>query len=61
MLGLLRPHLQRAIAQGRVPAPPLVKIAGIRVRLWSRRDVERARAALRRQRTARRKVGAPAR
>lgn len=45
-LGLLRPHLQRAIAQGKVPPPPLLKIGPIRVRLWSKRDIDRARRAL---------------
>jgi predicted DNA-binding transcriptional regulator AlpA len=46
MLGMWQPHLQRAITEGKVPAPPITRIGGIRVRLWSRRDVERARKAL---------------
>ncbi len=39
-------NLQRAIRQGKVKAPPLVTVGGIKVRLWSKADVERARKAL---------------
>lgn len=49
MLGLHRPHLQRAIAQGRVPAPRLLRVGGVKVRLWTRKDVERARKALKKR------------
>ena len=49
MLGLHRPNLQRAIAQGRVPAPRLTMVGGIKFRLWTRKDVERARKALARR------------
>jgi len=45
-LGLRRPHLQRAIAQGKVDAPPLISVGPVKVRLWSPKDVERARKAL---------------
>ena len=43
MLGLLQPNLQRAIKAGKVKAPPLTRVGGVRVRLWTRKDVERAR------------------
>jgi predicted DNA-binding transcriptional regulator AlpA len=49
MLGLARPNLQRLIRQGRIPAPEPVKISGVTVRLWTRRDVEKARRALRKE------------
>lgn len=49
MLGLYRPNLQRAMAEGRVPAPPLVSVGGVKVRLWSDKDVERARKALKKR------------
>ena len=49
MIGLLRPHLQRAMAEGRLKAPPLTRVGGVKVRLWSRQDVERARKALKRR------------
>ena len=45
-LGLQRPNLQRAIAQGKVQAPPLVTVGPVKVRLWTRKDVERARRSL---------------
>lgn len=53
MLGMHQPHLQRAISKGRVTAPPITNIAGLRVRLWSKADVERARKELGRGTTAR--------
>jgi len=43
MLGLRRPHLQRAIAQGRVRPPRLIRVGGTSARLWTDKDVERAR------------------
>ena len=48
-LGMQRPHLQRAIVQGRLKPPPLVKVGGIKIRLWSPKDVERARKSLKRK------------
>jgi len=48
-LGMQRPHLQRAIAQGRLKPPPLVKVGGIKIRLWSDAEVERARKSLKRK------------
>jgi predicted DNA-binding transcriptional regulator AlpA len=45
MLGILRPNLQRAIRQG-LPAPDPVKIGQLKVRLWTKADIERARKAL---------------
>jgi hypothetical protein len=46
-IGLHRPHLQRAIAQGRVKAPPLMRVGRIKMRLWTAKDIERARKGLR--------------
>jgi predicted DNA-binding transcriptional regulator AlpA len=48
MLGIQRPNLQRAIRQG-LPAPAPVKVGQIKVRLWTKADVERARKALRKK------------
>lgn len=45
-LGLQQSNLQRAIAQGKVQAPPLVSVGPVKVRLWTPKDVERARKAL---------------
>ena len=48
-LGIQRPNLQRAIAQGKVKAPPLVKLGPVKVRLWSAKDVECARKSLKKR------------
>ena len=45
-LGLQQPNLQRAIAQGKIKSPPLVSVGPVKVRLWTPKDVERARKAL---------------
>jgi len=34
--------LQRHIADGTIEAPPLVTVGGVKVRLWSDRDIARA-------------------
>ena len=38
--------LQRHIAAGTIEAPPLMEIGTVKVRLWSDRDIERARKVL---------------
>jgi predicted DNA-binding transcriptional regulator AlpA len=45
MLGIQRPNLQRAIRQG-LPAPEPEKVGRLKIRLWTKADVERARKAL---------------
>ncbi len=49
MLGLHQPNLQRAITEGKVHAPPLTTVGRVRVRLWTGKDVERARKALKKR------------
>ena len=46
LLGVPQPNFQRAIKQGTIPAPPLADVGGIKVRLWSPKDVRRAIEAL---------------
>jgi len=46
LLGVHQPNFQRAIKQGTIPAPPLANVGGIKVRLWSSKDVRRAIEAL---------------
>jgi predicted DNA-binding transcriptional regulator AlpA len=46
MLGLKRENLQRAIRQGDITAPKLVTVGSVKVRLWTAKDVERARKEL---------------
>lgn len=46
MLGIHQPSLQRLIRQKRVPFPPVQMVGGIRVRLWTKADVEQARKAI---------------
>jgi len=47
MLGLQQPNLQRLIRQKRVPFPPMQRVGKLRIRLWTRKDVKRAREAIR--------------
>jgi predicted DNA-binding transcriptional regulator AlpA len=49
-LGMHRVNLQNAIKQGKIPGPKLSKVGGVSVRLWTTRDIERARKALRKAR-----------
>ncbi len=46
VLGMPQPNLQRAIREGKVKAPPLTTVGGVRVRLWSPAQIKRARKAL---------------
>jgi excisionase family DNA binding protein len=52
-LGLWRPNLQRLIRNDGIPAPPIERVGRIQVRLWSEKDVEAARKALRHRRKQR--------
>jgi excisionase family DNA binding protein len=51
MLGMHQPNLQRAIRQKRITVPALVKVGRMRIRLWSKADVEAARRELKRGKT----------
>ena len=45
----LRVHrvtLQNWVAEGKVPAPPLQNIGGGLLRLWSQKDIQKARKAI---------------
>jgi hypothetical protein len=46
-LGMHRVNLQNAIKRRKIPAPKLSKVGGVSVRLWTTRDIERARKAMR--------------
>jgi predicted DNA-binding transcriptional regulator AlpA len=45
-LGVSIVTLQRHVSARTVPAPPLQKVGGVSVRLWSARDIEKARKVL---------------
>lgn len=45
-LGLSFTSLNRYIAAKKIPLPPLVRVGGIRVRLWSDKDIAKVRAVL---------------
>ncbi len=45
-LGVTLKTLQRHVSAGTIPAPALVKVGGVSVRLWSARDIEKARKIL---------------
>ena len=49
LLGLHQPNLQRAIRERRIPVPPLVKVGKLKIRLWSKSEVETARKALKKR------------
>ena len=42
-LGRTLVTIQRHIAAGTIAAPPLLKIGTVKVRLWTARDIEKAR------------------
>ena len=45
-LGRTLVTLQRHIAAGTIKAPPVVEVGTVRVRLWTARDIEKARKVL---------------
>jgi len=45
-LGISFTSINRYIADGKIPLPPLVKVGGVKVRLWSDADIERVRVLL---------------
>lgn len=49
MLGLHQPNLQRLIREKRIPFPLLQRVGKLRIRLWTPKDVMRAREAIRRK------------
>ena len=48
-MGLDRANLQRAMRKGAVSPPRLVTVGGVKVRLWTDKDVERARKVLKKR------------
>jgi transposase len=48
--------LQRHVSAGTVDAPPLQKVGGVTVRLWSRRHIEKARNSLAKVKPGRKKT-----
>jgi transposase len=54
-LGVALLTLQRHVSAKTVDAPPLQKVGGVSVRLWSDRDIERARKVLAGTRPGRKK------
>ena len=45
-MGISFASLNRYIAGRKIPLPPLVKVGGVSVRLWSKKDIEQVRALL---------------
>jgi len=45
-LGISFTSINRYIADKKIPLPPVVKVGGVSVRLWSDTDIERVRALL---------------
>ena len=45
-LGISLVSLNRYIAARKIPMPPVTKVGGVRVRLWTEADIERVRKLL---------------
>jgi predicted DNA-binding transcriptional regulator AlpA len=45
-LGISFASINRYIADKKIPLPPVVKVGGVSVRLWSDSEIERVRALL---------------
>jgi transposase len=45
-LGLSFTSLNRYIAAKKIPLPPLIQVGGVRVRLWSGKNIAKVRAIL---------------
>jgi predicted site-specific integrase-resolvase len=45
-LGISWPTLNRFIASGKIPVPPVTELGSARVRVWSPEDIEKARRVL---------------
>lgn len=45
-LGLSIISLKRYVAAGKIPTPPVTRVGGVRVRLWSDRDIKQVREML---------------
>jgi hypothetical protein len=54
-LGVTILTIQRHIAAGTIDAPPLMKVGTVKIRLWSDRDIEKARKVLSGTRPGRKK------
>jgi hypothetical protein len=54
-LGVTILTLQRHVTAKTVKAPPLQKVGGVSVRLWTARDIEKARKVLTATKTGRKK------
>lgn len=49
ILGIDRANLQRLIRQKRIPVPPLARVGRLKIRLWTKTDIENARKALKKK------------
>lgn len=45
-LGVSMATINRYIAAGTIPLPPLTQVGGVKVRLWSDKDIAKAKAVL---------------
>jgi excisionase family DNA binding protein len=49
ILRLHQPNLQRLIRERRIPFPPMQRVGKLRIRIWTPKDVKRAREAIRKK------------
>lgn len=50
MLDIAQPNLQRLIRAGKVKAPPVQSLGSVKIRLWTKADIEKAKKAIRGER-----------
>jgi excisionase family DNA binding protein len=46
LLGIAQPNLQRLIRQGKIPAPPVQSLGNVKIRLWTAKDIQKAKKAM---------------
>ena len=46
MLGIAQPNLQRLIREGKIDAPPVQTLGRVKVRLWTNKDIQKAKKAI---------------
>jgi excisionase family DNA binding protein len=46
VLGVSMATINRYVAAGSIPVPPLTRVGGVKVRLWNHKDIAKAHAVL---------------
>jgi excisionase family DNA binding protein len=46
LLGIAQPNFQRLIRQGKIEAPPVQSLGNVKIRLWTAKDIQKAKKAI---------------